>query len=251
MNEVKIFENAELDLQVRTILNPDGSISVSAEDTAIGFGWTKTEKKNGKEYTSVRWERMSGFSAECGFDHSWSKDDYIPESLFYLLGMKANNERAQKYQRWLAMEVIPSLRKTGTYRMESPKSSLQLLELELAALKEVDGKVDAVNKDLQEFKKDLPILGVEEGQITNAVKRKGVNCLGGKNSNAYKDRPLRTKLYCDIHRELKRQFGVTTYKAIKRSQCETAIKIIEEYEPPLYLKEQISYLNAQENLEVA
>lgn len=247
-NEVKIFENAELGLQVRTVLNPDGSISVSAEDTAIGFGWT-TVAKSGNEV--VRWARVNEYCKELGFTHEWSKDDYMPESLYYLLGMKASNERAQKYQRWLAMEVIPSLRKTGTYRMGSPKSSLQLLELELAALKEVDGKVDAVNKDLQEFKKDLPILGVEEGQITNAVKRKGVNCLGGKKSNAYKDRPLRTKLYCDIHRELKRQFGVTTYKAIKRSQCETAIKIIEEYEPPLYLKEQISYLNAQENLEVA
>lgn len=159
------------------------------------------------------------------------------------MAMLERNEKGKQVRRYfIAVEK--------KYK-ESPKSHLQLLELELAALKEVDGKVDAVNKDLQEFKKDLPILGVEEGQITNAVKRKGVNCLGGKNSNAYKDRPLRTKLYCDIHRELKRQFGVTTYKAIKRSQCETAIKIIEEYEPPLYLKEQISYLNAQENLEVA
>ena len=32
-NEVMVFENEELGLQVRTILNPDGSISVSAEDT--------------------------------------------------------------------------------------------------------------------------------------------------------------------------------------------------------------------------
>lgn len=28
------------------------------------------------------------------------KGDYIPESLFYLLGMKANNETALKYQRY-------------------------------------------------------------------------------------------------------------------------------------------------------
>lgn len=34
---------------------------------------------------------------EFGFDHKWSKDDYIPESLFYMLAMKANNERAQKF----------------------------------------------------------------------------------------------------------------------------------------------------------
>lgn len=55
------------------MLNDDGSIFVNAEDTAIGFGWIKTEVKNGKEYTSIRWNRMNGFSAECGFDHKWGE----------------------------------------------------------------------------------------------------------------------------------------------------------------------------------
>ena len=114
-NVVEIFKNEELGLQVRTILNPDGSISINAEDTAIGFGWIQTQTKKGKVYTSVRWERMNGFSAECGFPHKWGKDDYIPESLFYMLGFKAENEKAVKYQQWLAIEVLPSIRKHGAY----------------------------------------------------------------------------------------------------------------------------------------
>lgn len=121
MNELKIFDNPSLGLKVRAILNEDGSISVNAEDTAIGFGWFKTETKGEKEYTSIRWERMSQFSAECGFPHKWSKDDYIPESLFYRLGMKANNAAAEKFQNWLAMDVIPSIRKTGTYTIGNSK----------------------------------------------------------------------------------------------------------------------------------
>lgn len=122
-NGVKIFENKDMGLQVRTILNEDGSISVSAEDTAIGFGWCRTELKNGKEYTSVMWSRMNGYCKELGFAHECAKDDFIPESLFYMLGFKAGNERAQKYQQWLAMEVLPTLRKTGTYEM--PKKEKQ------------------------------------------------------------------------------------------------------------------------------
>lgn len=114
-NKIEIFNNEELNLQVRAFLNPDGSISINAEDTAIGFGWFKSELKNGKEYTSIRWKRMNDFSKECGFDHKWSKDDYIPESLFYMLGFKAENERAVKYQQWLAIDVLPSIRKHGAY----------------------------------------------------------------------------------------------------------------------------------------
>lgn len=116
-NEIKVFENDELSLKVRTILNADGSISVSAEDTAIGFGWIRD--KNGKGY--VMWDRFNGFCTELGFPHKCGKDDYIPESLFYMLGFKAGNERAQKYQQWLAMDVLPSLRKTGTYEMPEKK----------------------------------------------------------------------------------------------------------------------------------
>ena len=110
MDEVKIFENPEFG-QVKTILNADRSISVNAEDTAIGFGWT--QEKNGKLY--VKWERINGYCKEFGFSPQVGKDDYLPESLFYRLGMKANNERANKFQNWLAMEVIPSIRKTGGY----------------------------------------------------------------------------------------------------------------------------------------
>lgn len=53
MEQLQIFKNTEFG-QVRTVKNPDGSISINAEDTAIGFGWTQT--KAGKQY--VKWERI-------------------------------------------------------------------------------------------------------------------------------------------------------------------------------------------------
>lgn len=48
MNDLQIFDNKELGLKARAIRNPDGSISINAEDAAIGFGWT--QEKNGKLY---------------------------------------------------------------------------------------------------------------------------------------------------------------------------------------------------------
>ena len=76
--------------------------------------------------------------------------------------------------------------------------------------------------------------------------RRGVP--GGKNSEAYADRSLRGKVYNDIYRELKRQFGVTTYKAIKRNQCDMAVEIISGYQLPYVLADQVQYRNAQGNL---
>ena len=115
MNKLKVFKNAETGIQVRVMENEDGSISINAEDTARGFGWT--QEKNGKTY--VKWERINEFCRQLGFSPQVGKDDYIPEPLFYRLGMKANNEAANNYQNWLAFEVMPSIRKTGSY--ETPK----------------------------------------------------------------------------------------------------------------------------------
>ncbi len=103
---------------------------------------------------------------------------------------------------------------------------------------------------MEQFKNEMPILGVEESKITAAVKKKGVECLGGKDSNAYNDKSLRQKLYSDLHRQLKREFGVSTYKAIKRNQTEAAVLIIQGYKPPLVLSETITYENAQQTLDM-
>ncbi|EQF27352.1 phage antirepressor KilAC domain protein [Clostridioides difficile CD160] len=111
----EVFTNEQLGTSVRMISYEDGSIGINAEDTAIGFGWYQTQNKNGKQYISIRWETINKYCKEFGFPNKLGKDDYIPESLFYMLGMKAKNEAALKFQKWLATDVIPTIRKHGAY----------------------------------------------------------------------------------------------------------------------------------------
>ena len=129
---VQLFVNKDLELEVRAIKNEDGSISLNAEDTAIGFGWYQI--KNNKKYP--KWERVNGFIGEFGNSPLVGKDDYIPESLFYLLGMKANNEIAKKFQTWLAVDVLPSVRKHGMYATDELLDNPDLLIAAATKLKE-------------------------------------------------------------------------------------------------------------------
>ena len=155
-----------------------------------------------------------------------------------LTGIKGTEFTAKYINRFHEMES----------HLTAPTSYLEILK---NATLEVSQKIDSVESDLQSFKKDMPILGIEESRITAAVRKKGVNCLGGKGSQAYKDGSLRGKVYSDIYGQLKRQFGVDTYKAIKRSQCDAAVSVIEEYELPLVLAEEIADTNAQTEMEFA
>lgn len=130
-------------------------------------------------------------------------------------------------------------------RMKVPMTVPEQIQLLAMGNVELNQKVDNLDKKIDRLELDLPILGIEIDRITSAAKKKGVECLGGKNSEAYQDKSLRGKVYNDIYRELKRQFGVSTYKAIKRSQCDTAVSIIGEYQLPYVLLEQVQFKNSQ------
>jgi len=131
-----------------------------------------------------------------------------------------------------------------------PRTALEQLQLQSQAILEVNDKIDEVKQELEDFKQDMPLMNIECDRITTAVRKVGTRALGGKDSNAYHDKSLSGKVYTDIYRELKRQFQVTSYKSIKRRQCDIAISIIESYQLPVVLKEQIQNSNAQMNMEV-
>lgn len=115
---------------------------------------------------------------------------------------------------------------------------------------ELKAEVDSIREDLESLKMDLPILPIEADKITEAVRKKGVAVLGGKQSNAYNNRGLRQRLYNNLYSNLKYNFGVKSYKSIKRSQCDKAIEVIQKYEPPFFLAQQIESVNAQQTFDL-
>lgn len=114
-NEIQEFVNEKLGLKVKCIQNEDGSISMKLSDTAIGYGWVKTANSGNQV---IRWSRVGDYLKEYGVT-TCGHEDFIPESMFYLLGMKASNESAKRFQMWLATEVIPSIRKHGAFVADS------------------------------------------------------------------------------------------------------------------------------------
>ena len=96
---------------VRGYIAKDGNAWLNAEDVARGWGFV--DEKNGVEY--IRWNRINSYLKEFGFSPQVAKDDFLPENMVYRLGFKANNERAQEFQAKLADEILPAIRKTGSY----------------------------------------------------------------------------------------------------------------------------------------
>lgn len=125
------------------------------------------------------------------------------------------------------------------------KNPYSHLSKEVQAIFALDHKHQKLESEVKELKDGMPLFNVECKEIQAAVKRKGVEILGGKGSPAYKNNSIRCKVYSDIQQQLRREFGVSRYEAIKRSQLSLAHEIVAKYTAPIYLVNEIYLLNQQ------
>ncbi len=92
---------------VRGYIDAKGVVWLNAEDVARGLGFTQI--KNGVEY--VMWWRVENYLKEFGFSAD-VRNGFIPENLFYLLAMKANNETAKKFQSEIVTKFVEANKKS-------------------------------------------------------------------------------------------------------------------------------------------
>nr|DAK61889.1 MAG TPA: regulatory protein [Caudoviricetes sp.] len=114
---------------------------------------------------------------------------------------------------------------------------------------QIEQNVNEVKQDLKNFKDNAPLFNIECDTLQKALRGKVIKELGGKNSLAYKDKSIRTKIYIDAQNQLKREFAVQSYKAIKRCQLEDALEVINTYKVPTVYKDLIDAVNRQILLE--
>lgn len=124
-------------------------------------------------------------------------------------------------------------------------SPMELMELQFRALKEQEEKIVQVENKVDKLEEDMPLFQIDCKEIQALVRKKGIEALGGYRSIAYNDNSLRGKVYSDIQHQIRREFGVSRYEAIKRSQLETAKEILSNYKVPLVLENEIKLLNGE------
>lgn len=170
--------------------------------------------------------------------------NFITESGLYAVILRSDKPNAKKFRKWVTSEVLPSIRKTGGYSM--PKTTSGQIQLLAQGYTELEQAVNSIKEDMTELKDNTPLYGCEIDEVKQHVNRKGVIVLGGKDSEAYKDGSIRSSVYSDIYKQLKREFGcVTTYKSIRRKYIDNVHKFIDDYALPMALAEQVNAANAQ------
>lgn len=127
MNTQK-FENNLFQLEVKT---ENGESLFDVETVAKSLGISRIAA-SGNEV--VRWERVNKY---LGSSYPQvGTGDFISEPMVYKLAFKANNGLAEKFQDWLAVEVLPQIRKHGMYATDELLANPDLLIEVATKLKE-------------------------------------------------------------------------------------------------------------------
>lgn len=174
---------------------------------------------------------------------------FISEANLYKTIFQSRKESAERFTDWVTSEVLPTIRETGSYQQTPPLTTAGQIQLIAKGYVELEQQVATLGAEVTELKTDMPLYGCEIDEVQQHVKRKGVQCLGGKDSEAYADGSIRSQVYKDICSQLKREYGcVSTYKSIKRKYIADVHEFIDCYQLPTVLEEQITAANAQQRL---
>lgn len=241
MEEIRIFNNPDFG-DVRTIVI-DGEPWFVGNDCAKALGYKNLYNGVNKNVDDED-RRVSPVESASGIQQT----TIINESGLYSLIFGSKLDSAKKFKRWVTSEVLPSLRKTGTYG--APKTIPQQIQLLAQGNVELNQRVDTLTERIDKIELDLPLLPIEADGVSNAVKHRVVEALGGKGSNAYHNKSISQTAFIDAYRNLKRNFNVSSYKAIKRNQYNRAIEIVNGWNPPVFLADEIEACNSQMRLDI-
>ena len=248
-NNLTVFENSEFG-EIRTEVI-DGEPWFCLTDVCRALELTTPSKVKERLNTD-------GVSTIHIIDSMGRKQDatFINEPNLYKTIFQSRKESAERFTEWVTSEVLPSIRKTGGY--QKPLTSLEQIQVIAKGTVELAQKVEKLEqsstqleRNLNQLEHDMPLYGCEIDEVQQHVKRKGVQCLGGKDSEAYRDASLRGSVYSDIYSQLKREYGcVSSYKSIKRRYIADVHEFIDCYQLPTVLGEEVEAANAQMRLQV-
>lgn len=234
MDNLQIFSNSEFG-EIRTITKDDEPMFCLA-DVCKALELTQPskvkERLNPKGVNSIPTLTKGGEQ----------KLLYINESNLYKTIFQSRKESAERFTEWVTSEVLPSIRKTGSY--SKPLTTSEQIRLLAQGNTELTERVDKVEDKITSIEEETPLYGCEIEEVQKHVRKKGIEVLGGKDSNAYKDGGIRGSVYSDIYKQLKREFGcVATYKSIKRKYLADVHEFIDTYLLPIALAEVVHDTN--------
>lgn len=151
----------------------------------------------------------------------------INESGVYSMVFGSNLPNAKEFKRWVTKEVLPEIRKTGSFN--SPQSPEEMLALTMNVTNRTVKRVESIEKDVNDLKNNVVIDSGSYAAIGRLVSRRVYEFLDERRYQHNRENV--SALFSDINHGIKQITGVRTRSQIKSKDFEKVMQYIDAWEP--------------------
>jgi len=232
MNEIKLFTNKEFG-EIRT-MNIDEEPWFVGKDVAEALGYSNASKavsthvgEEDRILKVLEADSQNGNVVK-------TQTALINESGLYALIFGSKLESAKRFKHWVTSEVLPAIRKTGSY--QKPMSPVEMMRIQLGMIDDHEGRITDLEQNMTiDYGQQMSLGGI--------VNRVVVDSLGGKDSNAYHE--IGRKVFAECNRDLKHYFNVNARNNVPKKKFDEAVDYVKNWQPCTNTRIMIQECNAQ------
>lgn len=230
-NEVQLFENAEFG-KIRTLVL-DGEPWFVGKDVAMALGYG--EGKSLANAVAKHVDKEDKGVTELMTPGGKQNMVIINESGLYALIFGSKLESAKRFKHWVTSEVLPAIRKTGSYNL-TPQNHMELMfqdmkmewKLVYAQINNLSDVVEKQNKQFTQVVDNMTLTTVQQRKIYSAGKDRISELLGGAHSAEYKKQSR--KYFVNMWNCVKEKFNCgSSYKDLNPKDFQKAIRYIKKW----------------------
>lgn len=232
MNDLQVTEYKNI--RVLTTQQIADVYKSDSKTVSYNFNHNKDKYIEGKHYICLTGDELRAFRDFHDLPNNINKIYLWTQKGAFLHAKSLNTDKAWEVYDELVDDYFAKKNHLPTQVPATTSGQIQLLA---QGYTEMNERIENVEGKVYSLENDMPLYGCEIEEVSKHVKRRVVNVLGGKDSEAYKDSSVRGQVFSDIYTQIKREYGlVSSYKSIKRKYLADVHDFIDCYELPRYLK---------------
>lgn len=218
MQDLQIFNFEEL--PVRTLTVNEEPFFVG-KDVAEILGYSNTRDAlyrhvDGEDKDVVKLDTLGGKQSQT----------IINESGLYSLIFSSKLESAKRFKRWVTSEVLPTLRKTGTYQI--PNDPMQALKLMFEATEQTKEEIATVKADVIDLRENQKLDTGDYNLLSRTINQRVAHI---QKIHAITNQKQRSELFRDINSEVKKMTGATSRTNVRQKHFDDVLSMVANWFP--------------------
>ncbi|HEC2174262.1 TPA: ORF6C domain-containing protein [Staphylococcus delphini] len=150
----------------------------------------------------------------------------INESGLYSLIFSSKLDSAKRFKRWVTSEVLPAIRKTGTYQV--PSDPMKALELMFEATKQTKEEIESVKADVIDLKENQKLDVGDYNLLSRTINQRVAHV---QKLHAITNQKLRSELFRDINSEVKKMSGASSRTNVRQKHFDAILSMVANWFP--------------------